>query len=102
MPWPLVQHSDALADRQPYARPMLGRPLEEAPRLVEARPVPAPLLDLVEIAAVGVFSSEQSVINGIFAALFLGQEAKQQHNEPERHKDDDQADHVRTCAQQAR
>jgi hypothetical protein len=35
VPWPFVQHPHALADRQPNARPVLGRQLEDAPRLVE-------------------------------------------------------------------
>jgi DNA-binding transcriptional ArsR family regulator len=33
VPWPLVQHPHALPDR---ARPVLGRPIEDAARLVEA------------------------------------------------------------------
>src|SRR5262249_32007573 len=64
-PRPLVEHAHALADRQPYARPVLGRrPLEDAPRLVEPRAgeqqfddahaVFAPLLDLVEVTAVSL------------------------------------------------
>jgi hypothetical protein len=64
------------------------------------------LLDLVEVAAVGIGRVVGLFVrpvthNGIFAALLLGQEAKQQHNETESHKDDDQFDHVRKCAQQA-
>jgi hypothetical protein len=35
MPRPLVQHSHALPDREPDARPVLGRSLENAARLVE-------------------------------------------------------------------
>jgi hypothetical protein len=64
VPWPLVQHPHALPDREPDARPVLGRPLEDAARLVEAatgvehkfdpQSVTAPFLDLVEVAAVGV------------------------------------------------
>ena len=57
MPWPLVQHPHALPDREPDARPVLGRPLEDAARLVEAatgvehefepQSVTAPFLDFV-------------------------------------------------------
>jgi hypothetical protein len=64
MPRPLVKHPHPLADRQPDARPMLGRPLEDVARLVEIaggvqhefdpQSVPAPFFDLVEVPAVGV------------------------------------------------
>jgi hypothetical protein len=52
-----------LPDRQPDARSVLGSALEDEARLVEVvasvehqlnpQPVPAPLLDFVEVAAVG-------------------------------------------------
>src|SRR5690242_21033747 len=64
VPRPLVQDPHALPDCQPNARPLLHNLREYALRLVEAaagiehelnpQPVAAPLLDLVEIAAVGV------------------------------------------------
>ena len=70
MPRPLVKHPHPLADRQPDARPMLGRPLEDAARLVEIaagvqhefdpQSVPAPFFDLVEVPAVGVAGSSVS------------------------------------------
>jgi hypothetical protein len=64
MPRPLVQYPHPLADGQSDMPPMLGRSLEDAARLIEIatgvqheldpQPVPAPLLNLVEVAAVGV------------------------------------------------
>jgi len=60
----LIEHACPLPDRQLGARPVLDRPLKDAARLVEVvariqhqldpQPVPAPLLDLVEVAAVGI------------------------------------------------
>ncbi len=35
MPWPLVQHAHALADREADARPVLCGALRDATRLVE-------------------------------------------------------------------
>ena len=64
VPRPLVQHPHALTDCQPDARPVLVGLLEDAACLVEvvagieqqhdSQAVLAPLLDLVEVAAVGV------------------------------------------------
>ena len=60
----LLQHACPLPNCQPDPWPVLNDPLEDAPSLIKAtagedqikhtRPVFAPLLDLVEVPAVGV------------------------------------------------
>ena len=64
MPRAFVQHPHPLPHGQPDARPVLAGSLEDAARFFEAvagveheldpQPVAAPLLDLVEVAAVGI------------------------------------------------
>ena len=64
LPGPLIQHARPLSDGQPDTRPMLGHAVEDAAGLVQAAageqqlgdllPVARPLLDLVEVAPVGV------------------------------------------------
>jgi hypothetical protein len=57
----LIEHACPLPDRQLGARPVLDRSLKDAARLVariqhqlDPHLVPVPLLDLVEVAAVGI------------------------------------------------
>ena len=64
VPRAFVQHPHPLPHGQPDARPVLAGSLEDAARFFEAvagveheldpQPVAAPLLDLVEVAAVGI------------------------------------------------
>jgi hypothetical protein len=60
---PLLQHSTSLPDRQPRPGSPSGEPIKDAPSFIEAvpseqhllnpLPIPAPLLDLVEVATAG-------------------------------------------------
>ena len=62
--WPLPQHPRSLPDRQPRPQSLRDEPLKDATRLVQAvaseehfldpLPIPAPLLNLVEVAPVGI------------------------------------------------
>ena len=79
---PLVHHPHALADRQPDAWPVLRGPLEDAARFVEVvagveqqldpLPVPAPLLDLIEVAAVGIRPDRRSPRRTSRSSITLG------------------------------